>query len=199
MSIIDEYIAICNQVAEAEANPNEIVGASKFTALIAEKKSMKEVLMNRYRVVLSTLCGYLGIINRYTDLYESGKVPNNQVLAELTIRLAALKEELISLKTVLEIPGELTFMEDNCFDGFEIKAGRFIGQKDNVKLILRKWLEGFPETANAYQYEVAVFVYFLAFPESFDNAQSATRISPFKLLGRRFQNWQQTLSIKFAS
>lgn len=196
MTIMDDYKSICNQIAEAESNNT---ASTEMDMLLCQKSSLEDLLMNRYRVVLSTLCGYLGLVNRYTDLYEKGSTPDNNVLCELTMRLAGLKEELLALKESLHLPGELSFMEDNCFDGFEIRQGRFIGDQENVKRILRKWLEGFPATANTYQYEVAVFVYFLAFPECFDSAEEPVKVSPLKLLGRRFQIWRQRLLTKSAS
>lgn len=196
MNIMDEYKAICSQITEAET---ENAASKEITVLQSQKASLEDLLMNRYRVVLSTLCGYLGIVNRYTDMYENGISPDNKVLCELTMRLAGLKEELLSLKETLNLPGGLSFMEDNCFDGFEIRGGRFIGDQTNVKRILRKWLEGFPSTVNTYQYEVAVFVYFLAFPECFDSVEMPVKISPLKLLGRRFQIWRQGLHTKSAS
>lgn len=196
MTIMDDYKSICTQIAEAESNNS---ASTEMDMLLCQKASLEDLLMNRYRVVLSTLCGYLGLVNRYTDLYENGTTPNNKVLCELTMRLAGLKEELLSLKEILNLSGGLSFMEDNCFDGFEIRGGRFIGDQTNVKLILRKWLEGFPSTANTYQYEVAVFVYFMAYPECFDSVEEPVKISPLKLLGRRFQLWRQKLLTKSAS
>lgn len=205
MSIIDDYKLITQLITEAESDNGSV--SNELEDLRIKASSLKELLYERYRIVLSTLCGYLGLINRYADLYEKGTTPDNQVFTELSIRLAGLKDDLLELKNTLHLPGELSFLEDNCFDGFEIKDGRFVGDKKNVKLILRKWMEGFPASANTYQYEVSVFVYFMAFPECFDSAAelvpetvaAAVRFSPLKIFGRRFLLWLKTFHTKFAS
>lgn len=123
------------------------------------------ILMEEYKNTLAVFCQYLAILNQQMWLKEQAEEPFDiRLIKETLNRISVYKERLLSIKEQLGFPGGLDFLGDNSYDGFAIINGRFTGNPDQAALITRKWLSGFPETANNYQYEASVYVMFMAFP-----------------------------------
>jgi hypothetical protein len=73
---------------------------------------------------------------------------------------------LLSVMKRMGIDGGLSFMEDNEFMGFSVRSGRlYTEDKGVVVRICRKWVYGFPDEANAYQYAAGMYAICLAYAD----------------------------------
>ena len=74
-------------------------------------------------------------------------------------------KKLMEIKEELGLSGGLDFLENNHFDGFEIRGGIFYGCRDNVLAITNPWIKDF-NPDNCYLYEVAHYIQYLAFSDA---------------------------------
>ncbi len=112
-----------------------------------------------YKDSCMKFCLYAARVAEYTRQLEAGlKDIDRKDFVYAGSMLASYKNYLLEDKEALGLTDGLSFMEDNRFFGFEIKDGRFIGDADKVFPVIDKWLDGFPESANHYQYEVSCLV-----------------------------------------
>ena len=119
---------------------------------------MEDALLIRYRHALDRFCYYVGRSQRLAEIKgKGGFVPDEKVIETMSL-ISSWKDFLLTSKQDAGLGGGLSFLSDNRFLGFEVKEGRFIGDKDKVFPIIEKWLKGFPDTANNYQFEVAMFL-----------------------------------------
>ena len=116
------------------------------------------LLIKRYRHSLNRFCYYVGRAQRLAEKKERGEYVDDSRVVETLSCLSSWKTYLLEDKESAGLKGGLSFLSDNRFLGFEIKEGRFIGDEDRVFPIIDKWLTGFPDTANNYQFEVAMFI-----------------------------------------
>ena len=129
---------------------------------------MESALLIRYRHALTRFCYYVGRAQRLAEMKEKGIHVDDSTVVETLSYISSWKDFLLQIKQEAGLSGGLSFLSDNRFLGFEMKEGRFIGDKDKVFPIIEKWLNGFPDTANNYQFEVAMYIMHTAFEVSED-------------------------------
>lgn len=129
---------------------------------------MESVLLIRYRHALTSFCYYVAKAQRLAEIKERGGHVDDALIVETMSYISTWKDFLLESKQEAGLKGGLSFLSDNRFLGFEMKEGRFIGDKDKVFPIIDKWLKGFPDTANNYQFEVAMYICHTAFEVSED-------------------------------
>ncbi len=130
----------------------------------------------QYKNSLCNVCFYSALLQTYADKKASGEPVDGKDVVYATMMLAQFKQFLLSDKAILGFDDGLSFMEDNKFWSFEIKDGKFSGDREQVLPIVTKWVDGFPENANNYQYEVAVLTLALAFPEEIRDEMAANGV-----------------------
>ncbi len=128
---------------------------------------MDDALLARYRHSLAKFCYYTAKVQRYADDSDIRSAPEKE-MAETLAYLSFWKDALLSDKKEAGFDDGLSFLEDNRFLSFEIKDGKFIGDKEGVYPVIDKWLSGFPKSVNNYQFEVAMYVMNLAYEASPD-------------------------------
>lgn len=124
-----------------------------------------ESSLKQYKNSLANVCFFSALLQKYAD--RKGKVDKEEIVYAATM-LKKYKQFLLIDKDFLGFTDGLSFMEDNRFFGFEIVNGKFSGNRDKIKGIVKKWIDGFPDTANNYQYEVAILALALAFPDEIE-------------------------------
>lgn len=116
---------------------------------------MDKSLLSCYKHSLFMFTYYVGMAQRMSE--KEGDYPKDEQVALLS-HISFWKEKLLQYKKQAGFNDGLSFLSDNRFLGFEIKNGRFIGDEEKVYPILEKWLFGFPDRANNYQYEVSMYI-----------------------------------------
>ena len=150
------------------------------------------ILLNEYKNVLAVFCQYISILNQQMDLKERlHEEFDSELINETLKRVSKYKEKLLAIKKELGLPGGLDFLDDNNYDGFSISNGRFYGDAARASLVTEKWLSGFPKTANNYQYEAAVYVMFMAYPNNPDLPKPSRKIRYFPNLLSIFKGGKQ--------
>lgn len=139
-------------------------GKSNLPLLFFIMSDMEQLLIN-YRDSLFWFCAYNAQLQQFGEAIEQNQEINKKRLIYAAVMLEHYKSYLLEDKKALGFDDGLDFLENNRFIGFEIKEGKFIGDKDKVLDIVAKWRDGFPQKANNYQYEVAMLCLTLAFPE----------------------------------
>ncbi len=119
---------------------------------------MDKSLLINYRHSLNRFCYYVGRAQRLAEKKKCDLPVSDEDVVETLSFISSWKNALLKDKEVAGLNGGLSFLSDNRFLGFEMKEGRFIGDKDKVFPIIEKWLIGFPDTANNYQFEVAMYI-----------------------------------------
>ncbi len=128
-----------------------------------------------YKDSLAKVCLFSALLQGYAEKKEKGESVRDKDIVYVTMMLKQYKQFLLSDKAMLGFDDGLSFMEDNRFRGFEICGGRFIGDRSKIKGIVKKWIEGFPESANNYQYEVSMLALALAFPDEINELITAAK------------------------
>ena len=105
----------------------------------------------------------IGIIHKFYKMKDEGKEIDLSFYDEVVEKLEVAKEQLVRVKEELGLPGGLSFLENNKFDGFEIKEGLFHGDTEHVLTITSPWMNFNPD--NCYLYEVAHYIQYLAFSD----------------------------------
>lgn len=55
-------------------------------------------------------------------------------------------------------PSVDAFLDNNAFNGFAWKDGKFEGSVEKAQVLLKRFINGFPQRSNHYEYECAVFL-----------------------------------------
>ncbi len=129
--------------------------------------------ISRYKNSLANVCLFASRLEQYAEDKENGKKVREKDVIYTATMLKQYKQFLLTDKAMLGFNDGLSFMENNKFRGYEIKDGRFYGDRSLIKGIVYKWIEGFPDTANNYQYEVSMLTLALAFPEEIEALKKA--------------------------
>ena len=121
--------------------------------------------ITRYKNSVCNVCFYTSLLAKYAEELEEKKPVKDGDIVYATTMLKKFKQYLLIDKEMLGFTDGLSFLSDNHFRGFCIENGRFYGDRSGIKDIVEKWVKGFPDTANNYQYEVSMLVLALAFPD----------------------------------
>lgn len=129
---------------------------------------MNEIFYNdslfiKYRVSLAGLCHCCVSLALLKEKMMNGETIEKEDIKKMCDKLAFHKKELLDAKKELGFDDGLSFMENNHFQGFEIKDGCLIGNPDLAFVILRPWYEGFPVERKINNYEFEVANYLLTF------------------------------------
>lgn len=121
-----------------------------------------------YKWFARKLCLYAAEVQRCADAAEEGRALDKRCLTYALAKLDGYRRLTLECMNILGYKGGIQFMEDNEFIGFSIKQGRLF-MEDDKEVVLntcKKWVYGFPEEANYYQYAVAMYCIALAFPDA---------------------------------
>ena len=109
------------------------------------------------------LCLYAADVQHMSDVIEKGGTVNRKRIIYALSKIGSYRSYTLQVMERMGIDGGLSFMEDNEFDGFSVKKGRLTTKsRDQVLRVCRKWLAGFPERANWYQFAAAMYALCLA-------------------------------------
>ena len=123
-----------------------------------------------YRNYVRHLCLYSAEVQRMTGMLEKGGQVNKKLLVYALSMVKGYRIALMQVMNRMGIGGSLDFMEDNEFIGFSVRQGRLIleGSRKAVLDVCRKWIDGFPDEANYYQYAVGMYCLALAYADTLD-------------------------------
>lgn len=124
-------------------------------------------LLEDYRENLGIFCFCLAWLSTLTLQYKEN---HDESLLEDIKSLADSvkegKEVVLEYKKLLGYEDGLSFLENNRFDGFEIKDGILLGydssKEQTMKNIVMPWILNGPEENN-YLYEVGTYIEFMVF------------------------------------
>lgn len=122
-------------------------------------------LIQNYKSSLIWFCCYMAELQRFAEMKEKGKEPSKRKVIFASSMATFYKKDVLAYKEALGLTDGFQFMEDNRFNGFSIRNGRLEGDKDVVYDIVSGWVQGFPDTANNYEYEVAIYALALGWAE----------------------------------
>lgn len=122
-------------------------------------------LLKRYRSSVTWLCCYLAQMQKFAELKVAGIDPPKKKLVYATSMAQRYMGYLLQDKEAMGLHDGLEFLGNNNFDGFSIIDGAFHGNKDRVMPVVGKWVKGFPDSADNYEYEVAIYALALAFSD----------------------------------
>lgn len=119
---------------------------------------MREKMIEDYRGCLRILCTESAFLEDYRRKIEKGVVSDEEIAPHLSL-LEEVKKDFLELKRKLGYEGELDFMSDVKFLGFEFKDGCLSGDYKNLMPIVTGFIEEFDED-KVYQYEVGTLILF---------------------------------------
>ena len=121
-----------------------------------------------YKDSVRNLCVYTAEVQRFTEALDKGQRISRRCLTYALSKVKSYHRITRQVMNRMGIPGDIEFMEDNEFLGFSIKQGRLTLEdtRDVVFDTCLKWIEGFPDEANHYQYAVAMYCLALAYPDT---------------------------------
>lgn len=125
-----------------------------------------------YRIVVSVFCYYVANLARFAKMRRNGDVVDKTTFEHFVKCCAKYRKKVLQLKEELELPGGVSFLEDNKFNGFVIEKGEISGDFHFADAITAPWLNGFPDTANCYQFEVGCYIQMLIHPDCLDDSIS---------------------------
>lgn len=125
-----------------------------------------------YRKVISVFCYYVANLARFSKMKAIGESIDNATLEHFFKCTVEYRKKVLDIKEKLELPGGLSFLEDNKFNGFSIEKGEISGDFHFADVITIPWINGFPDSANCYQFEVGCYIQMLIHPDCFDNEVS---------------------------
>ena len=114
-------------------------------------------LLQGYKSSVIWFCCYMAELQRLADAAAKGIEPSKRKVVFASSMAESYKKDVMAFKESMGFSDGFSFMEDNRFNGFRICQGRLEGDLDKVYPIVKKWAEGFPDTANNYEYEVAMY------------------------------------------
>lgn len=118
-----------------------------------------------YKASVTWFCCYMAELQRFADMVEKGEMPSRRKVIYASSMAQQYAPEVLKNKEALGFTDGFSFLEDNRFDGFSILNGRLEGDRDKILPLVRKWVEGFPGTANNYEYEVGIYALALGWSE----------------------------------
>lgn len=135
---------------------------------MSERQVISEKLLDDYKEATKQLCLSLAHIQRLSDMLQK-RIPFDK--AKLVYMCSAAEESkkrFIISKKNLGYDDGFQFLEDNRFNGFSVENGKLVSDVSNEEIfkVCDKWYYGYPNSANHYQFEVAVYVISLAEVES---------------------------------
>ncbi len=119
---------------------------------------MREKLICDYKECLTLICTESAFLEDYKRKYEKGVVSEEEIAPHLSF-MRKVCEEFLELKKKLGFDGELDFMNNVKFLGFEFKNGCLMGDYSNLEPIVASFLAEFDED-RVYQYEVGMLIMF---------------------------------------
>ena len=124
---------------------------------------------SEYRRVVSVFCYYVANLARFVKMKKNGTPIDSATFEHFIKCTAEYRKKVLQEKEKLELPGGVSFLEDNKFNGFSIEKGEISGDFHFADVITIPWLKGFPETANYYQFEVGCYIQMLIHPDCLDD------------------------------
>lgn len=126
----------------------------------------EETLLDKYIYNVKLLSYQVSWLATLSDLVEDGSTDVLEDIKTLIKRVQETKGVLLNQKERLGFTDGLSFLENNRFDGFEVKNGRFIDfdkETDLTKLetIVEPWINQGPEINN-YCFEVGIYLTYMA-------------------------------------
>ena len=125
-----------------------------------------------YRKVVSVFCYYVANLARFSKMKKNGEFIDKETFEHFIKCTAEYRKKVLQIKEELELPGGISFLEDNKFNGFSIEKGEISGDYHFADAITIPWLKGFPDTANCYQFEVGCYIQMLIHPDCLDDTIS---------------------------
>lgn len=119
---------------------------------------MREEMIEQYRGCLRLFCTESAFLEELKGKIENGVVSDEEIAPHLSF-MEEVKNDLLDLKKKLGFEGELDFMNDVKFLGFQFKDGSLSGDYENLIPIVSNFIEEFDEE-NVYQYEVGTLILF---------------------------------------
>ena len=113
------------------------------------------------------LCLYIAEVQHMAEVLEKGgRISRKRLIYALSC-IGSYRKFTLRVMERMGIDDGLSFLEDNEFDGFSVKHGRiYADDRGKVLVVCRKWMEGFPDTANWYQFAAAMYALCLANAET---------------------------------
>lgn len=130
--------------------------------------------ISNFKDAVRHLCVYSAQVQLMADALKRGESVSSKVLAFSLARVKCYRGYVLEDLNRMGIKAKgIEFMEDNEFFGFSIKEGKILltERRDVVMETCRKWIYGFPDSANWYQYGAAMYALALAFPDVIDPAR----------------------------
>lgn len=124
---------------------------------------------SEYRKVVSVFCYYVANLARFAKMKKSGETIDKATFEHFIKCTSEYRKKVLQIKEELELPGGVSFLEDNKFNGFSIEKGEISGDFHFADAITTPWLRGFPDTANYYQFEVGCYIQMLIHPDCLDD------------------------------
>ena len=120
-----------------------------------------------YKDAVFHFCAYSALaVEAAKRVQEKGRKQDAKELSFTVMMADSYKDYVLASKEEMGFTDGLAFTENNRFLGFELLDGKFSGDRDKVLPIVEKWVEGFPESANNYQYEAGLFALCMAHPDA---------------------------------
>lgn len=116
-----------------------------------------EQALREYRGFLHYLCFISAWLEKAKKQLSRGENISEEELSNYLIDMEIAKRELLERKKLLGISGELDFMDDVRFQGFQFVGGELSGDYENFKKIIYPWVNEF-DMKNPYTYEVGVLL-----------------------------------------
>ena len=143
--------------------------------LAAARKQEKSVTkktddpMERYKMSVTWFCRYMAECQKMAEMMERGEKVDPKRLKFSLSMVRQYKAHVLRDKQALEFDEDMSaFSVEQKFRGFELRGGRLIkdkGAKDDcVQDVARKWVKGFPNTYDAWHFEIGTLLMCLDTP-----------------------------------
>jgi len=142
-----------------------------------------------YRRVISVFCYYVANLARFAKMKKNGEHIDKATFEHFIKCTTEYRKKVLQIKEALELPGGISFLEDNKFNGFSIEKGEISGDFHFADAITIPWLKGFPDTANCYQFEVGCYIQMLIHPDCLDD-EISFMFEPSKVAATELTNKQ---------
>ena len=159
-----ERIEMLAALSEKEHEP--YLKGKKEQAKREEKEEVapaKDHVLARYKRSVTWFCRYVAEVTHMIEAMEEGKAFERRRLLYALSMSRQYKYYILRDKKELGMEEDLSaFSTEQKFDGFELKGGRLIREKnldrDKVESVARKWIRGFPEQYDAFHFEVGTLL-----------------------------------------
>lgn len=124
---------------------------------------MENTLMEVYQDYIDLLAYFCYVSTRLSKMVfekeENGTEPEKELAEYWADQLRKARKKLLKAKEQLGFPGGLSFLENNTFEGIQIRDGVIYGDPYDALEIVEAWEESFPKDATySYQYEVGQYL-----------------------------------------